>query len=147
MIREMIGEDLDNVCLIEQEAFSHPWSRDDFEIEILSNPYANYYVYEQDSEIISYVGIWLIYEKAQITTIAVKNKYRGQKYSRILMRFVDKVCIENNIEECSLEVRISNFKAISLYESCGFEKKGIRENYYQDNYEDAYLMVKKYKGE
>jgi len=147
MIREMIVEDLDTVSLIELEAFSHPWSREDFEIEILSNPYAKYYVYEQESEIISYVGLWLIYEKAQITTIAVKNNYRGQKYSRLLMQFVDKICQENSIEVCSLEVRISNFKAISLYESCGFEIKGIRENYYQDNYEDAYLMVKNYKGE
>jgi [ribosomal protein S18]-alanine N-acetyltransferase len=147
MIREMIVEDLDKVSLIELEAFSHPWSREDFEIEILSNPYAKYYVYEQESEIISYVGLWLIYEKAQITTIAVKNKYRGQKYSRLLMQYIDKICVENNIEVCSLEVRISNYKAISLYESCGFEKKGIRENYYQDNYEDAYLMVKNYKGE
>jgi len=147
MIREMIVEDLDAVSLIELDAFSHPWSREDFEIEILSNPYSKYYVYELESEIISYVGLWLIYEKAQITTIAVKNKYRGQKYSRLLMQFVDKICNDNNIEDCSLEVRISNFKAISLYESCGFVIKGIRENYYQDNYEDAYLMVKNYKGE
>lgn len=147
MIREMIVEDLDKVFEIEREAFSHPWSREDFEIEILSNPYAKYYVYELDFEIISYVGLWLIYEKAQITTIAVKKEYRGQKYSRLLMQFIDTMCFENNIEDLSLEVRISNFKAISLYESCGFKRKGIRENYYQDNYEDAYLMVKNYKGE
>lgn len=147
MIREMLVEDLDRVCQIEQEAFSHPWSREDFEIELLSNPYALYYVYELNLEIISYIGLWLIYEKAQITTIAVKNEYRGQKYSKLLMNYVDKICIENRVEELSLEVRISNQKAISLYQSSGFEIKGIRKDYYQDNHEDAYLMVKKYKGE
>jgi [ribosomal protein S18]-alanine N-acetyltransferase len=147
MIREMTIEDLERVCQIEQEAFSHPWSRDDFEIELLSNPYSLYYVYELDREIVSYIGLWLIYEKAQITTIAVKNKYRGQKISRVLMNHVDRICKENDIEICSLEVRVSNLTAIGLYKSSGFEIKGIRKDYYQDNHEDAYLMVKKFKGD
>ena len=42
----------------------------------------------------------------------------------------------------NLEVRISNQKAIKLYEKCGFKIVAIRKNYYQDNHEDAYLMIK-----
>ena len=54
---------------------------------------------------------------------------------------------QQGCETMSLEVRISNQKAISLYESLGFETKAIRKGYYQDNHEDAYLMVKGLEGQ
>lgn len=146
MIRPMTLSDLDQICEIEIEAFSHPWSKDDFEIELQSNPYALYFVLIEEELIKAYIGIWLIYEKAQITTIAVRKDFRTQGLSKILMKFLDAVCIENNVEEISLEVRVSNEKAINLYHRFGFIKKGIRKDYYQDNHEDAYLMVKEVKG-
>lgn len=147
MMRSMVIDDLESVCTIENEAFSHPWTFDDFLNELNLNPYANYYVFEEDSQIIAYVGLWVIFEKAQITTIAVKSNYRGLKYSKILMKFVDDVCFQNNVSQITLEVRVSNIKAINLYEGSGFKKSGIRKDYYQDNHEDAYLMVKDYKGD
>lgn len=146
MIRSMKLSDLDQVCEIENEAFSHPWSKEDFEVELQSNPYALYFVLVEDDLIKAYIGIWLIYERAQITTIVVKKDFRSQGLSKILMNFLDTVCIENNVEEVSLEVRVSNIKAINLYHSFGFIEKGIRKDYYQDNHEDAYLMVKEVKG-
>ena len=41
----------------------------------------------------------------------------------------------------TLEVRVSNAVAISLYEKLGFQKGGIRKRYYTDNHEDAYSNV------
>jgi len=41
----------------------------------------------------------------------------------------------------TLEVRASNTPAIALYQSLGFIKVGIRKKYYEDNQEDALLMV------
>lgn len=147
MIRSMDIVDLESVCAIEIEAFSHPWTKDDFLSELNSNPYANYYVLEEEHEIIAYVGLWVIFEKAQITTIAVKSNHRGKNYAKELMLFVDDLCIKNKVDQISLEVRLSNLKAIRLYEGFGFQKMGIRKDYYQDNHEDAHLMVKEYKGE
>lgn len=63
------------------------------------------------------------------------------------MTYLDKLCLDNQVEESTLEVRVSNEVAISLYEKYGFIKKGLRKDYYQDNHEDAYLMVKNYKGD
>lgn len=147
MIRSMTIDDLESVCVIEIEAFSHPWTKDDFLSELKTNPYANYYVLEMSGQIIAYVGFWITFENAQITTIAVASNYRGQKYSKELMTYVDEVCHIKNIDQISLEVRISNIKAINLYESYGFKKCGMRKDYYQDKHEDAYLMVKDYKGD
>ena len=147
MIRAMKLDDLDQVCKIENIAFSHPWSKEDFEIELQSNPYAFYFVFEEEKSIKAYLGVWLIYERVQITTIAVHPDYKGIGLSKILMTYLDKLCLDNQVEESTLEVRVSNEVAISLYEKYGFIKKGLRKDYYQDNHEDAYLMVKNYKGD
>ena len=40
----------------------------------------------------------------------------------------------------TLEVRVSNERAIRLYEGLGFVNRGIRRAYYTDNREDAIVM-------
>jgi [ribosomal protein S18]-alanine N-acetyltransferase len=40
----------------------------------------------------------------------------------------------------TLEVRLSNHVAQSLYRKLGFQDGGIRKNYYSDNQEDALVM-------
>lgn len=147
MIRSMTLADIDEIVEIEQEAFSHPWTKDDFEAELQSNPYALYFVLVDEDIIKAYIGVWIIFERAQITTIAVKNEYRRQGLSKRLMDYLDHLYLENQVEEVSLEVRVSNVKAINLYQSFGFQKVGIRKDYYQDNHEDAYLMLKVVKGD
>jgi len=42
----------------------------------------------------------------------------------------------------TLEVRVSNARAIHLYEAAGFRTTGIRRGYYTDNREDAFVMWK-----
>ena len=41
----------------------------------------------------------------------------------------------------TLEVRAGNEKAQALYASLGFIRVSVRKRYYEDNGEDAYLMV------
>jgi len=47
---------------------------------------------------------------------------------------------ENGISAITLEVRKSNIPAITLYESFGFVRAGLRKNYYSNNNEDAIIM-------
>ena len=44
------------------------------------------------------------------------------------------------VKYITLEVRESNYPAISLYEKFLFESIGMRKNYYQDNNENALIM-------
>ncbi|MEG0277500.1 MAG: GNAT family N-acetyltransferase, partial [Coprobacillus sp.] len=69
-----------------------------------------------------------------------------QGYAKILMDEMIQFAFEEGCNVMSLEVRVSNQSAISLYEKCGFINQAIRKNYYQDNHEDAYLMVKGLEG-
>ena len=49
---------------------------------------------------------------------------------------------ERGIRVLHLEVRESNRTAIRLYERMGFQKDGLRRNYYTDPSEDAVLMTR-----
>ncbi|HBZ88565.1 ribosomal protein S18-alanine N-acetyltransferase [Sharpea azabuensis] len=142
LLRAMRLSDLDNIMPLEHQLFSSPWSKDDYIYELSSNPYAKYYVLEDD-KIVGYVGIWITYETAQITTIGIAKERQGEGLSKLLM---NKVIEETkDCEAITLEVRVSNVKAIKLYESYGFKKEAIRKDYYLDNHEDAYLMMKERK--
>ena len=55
-------------------------------------------------------------------------------------------CAENSgATFISLEVRLSNAPAISLYKKAGFESAGVRPSFYRDPTEDALIMTKYFK--
>ena len=54
---------------------------------------------------------------------------------------------EANCEFITLEVRESNLGAISLYEKAGFEKVGVRKNFYSHPTENAVLYTKYFSKE
>jgi ribosomal-protein-alanine N-acetyltransferase len=133
-------EDLDQVMALEHACFSVPWSRDAFEKEICDNALAVYYVVLLDDIVIGYIGIWYIVGEGHITNVAVDPRYRGNGYGKVLVETIKKDALTHSITDLTLEVRISNKPAISLYEKMGFESAGIRPNYYSDNQEDALIM-------
>ncbi|MFD0051738.1 ribosomal protein S18-alanine N-acetyltransferase [Actinomycetes bacterium NPDC127524] len=140
MFRMMKTEDIDQVLIVERKSFTLPWSRDAFFNELNHNQYAVYMVIEDEGEIIGYCGAWIVIDEAHITNIAILPDYRGQKLGEALLRKMIEISLSQGVKRMTLEVRVSNTTAISLYEKLGFQKGGIRKNYYTDNQEDAYVM-------
>lgn len=56
------------------------------------------------------------------------------------MRQLMELASEKGAITMTLEVRVSNFTAQSLYRKLGFQNGAIRKNYYTDNQEDALVM-------
>ena len=134
--------DLPIVLELEEQLFTSTWKMDDFLYEMNENPFSQMFVWEEDSEIVGYMGIWIIFEQAQLTNLAVNKKYQGKGYGRVLLEKGISICQEAGCEIMTLEVRQSNVVAKSLYQSCGFEKVSVKKDYYQDNHEDADVMMK-----
>lgn len=143
LIRRMDWSDIDMIVALEHELFSSPWDRDTFEYELGKNAFSSILVLEENGEILGYIGMWLLGDQTQITTLGVKKKFQGNGYAKILMDKCIEVTKNLGYRNINLEVRVSNQKAINLYEKCGFKIITIRKNYYQNNHEDAYLMIKK----
>lgn len=140
-IKPMQKTDLDDVIAIEAKAYGeHHWSKDSFMSE-LSNDLAKYFsVFNTDGQLIGYCGCWQILEEAHITNIAVSPDYRRKHIGEALLTTIIDECYRNMAKYITLEVRVSNTPAISLYEKYGFKSLGARKGYYQDNNEDALIM-------
>ena len=141
VIRFMRLRDVDAVTRIEENTFARPWSRDSFRQELTRNAVARYLVAEENGEILGYAGAWIILDESHITNIAVREDARGRGLGKRLTSELLQVL--SNLGACyaTLEVRVSNERAQNLYRSLGFVTVGKRKGYYEDNYEDAWLMV------
>ena len=143
LLREMQEEDLDEIERLEGLLFSPAWSKEDFLHELKTNDYAHYYVLVDD-KIVGYAGFWYAYESCELTTIGIDPNYQGKGFSKVLMDYGLKEGHNKGCINYSLEVRVSNERAICLYKKYGYEICAIRKDYYADH-KDAYLMVRKEK--
>ena len=132
--------DVDGVAAVEAATFPTPWSRDAFASE-MRNVAARYLVAEKDGQVIGYAGAWIILDESHITNIAVLKEARGQGIGRALTAGLLRYLANLGAAYATLEVRKSNEIAQNLYKSLGFIKLGVRKRYYEDNGEDALIMV------
>ena len=139
--RRMTMDDLDAVVAIEEATFPTPWSKDSFRQELERNVAARYLVAEKDGTVIGYAGAWVILDESHITNIAIAEAERGNGYGRILTEALMQYLANLGAEYATLEVRKSNIRAQNLYKSLGFIALGVRKRYYEDNQEDAIIMV------
>lgn len=91
--------------------------------------------------VVGHGGLWKMPDEAHITTIAVRNAYRGQGVGELLLIGLIDLGYVVNTERLTLEVRVSNGVAQNLYRKYGFQQTGTRIHYYSDNNEDAYIMT------
>ena len=139
-IRRMTMADVPGVAAVEAATFPTPWSADAFESE-MRNVAARYLVAEEDGRIIGFAGAWIILDESHVTNIAVLADKRGQGIGRRLTEGLLQYLSNLGAAYTTLEVRKSNAVAQSLYVSLGFIKLGVRKRYYEDNGEDALIMV------
>lgn len=139
LIRNMTQADLTQVCAIEEETFSEPWSLEDFDTS-LNDANNHYLVVEVDGIVAGYCGYWGIAGEGYIYNVAVKNEYRRQHIGYKMLKVLLEEAADRGITSLTLEVRFSNEAAIRLYESLGFTKAGIRKDFYSKPKEDAVIM-------
>ena len=132
-------DDVKDIANIENNSFSTPWSEK--AIRESMDAGTIFYVACLNDKIVGYMGLSKIVGEGYVTNIAVLPEYRrlgiGEK---ILGYVIDNTKAE--LEFISLEVRVSNIAAISLYEKFGFERTGLRKRFYTNPQEDAIIMTK-----
>ena len=140
-IQRMTPQHLDGALKIENECFSHPWTRENLENE-LNNPTSVFYAALENDGVIGYIGMSTVIDEGYIFNVAVTESQRKKGIGSALISEIVTYCKKNNFVFITLEVRQSNQKAISLYSHFGFTKVGERKSYYRDPEENAILMTK-----
>lgn len=98
--------------------------------------FTHIYVYKYD-EIVSFIVFDIIYDRCEIIDIFTVDNYRNKG---IASKLINEIIKDFDIINITLEVRIDNKNAISLYEKLGFIRASIRKDYY--NGIDGILMIK-----
>ena len=133
--------DLDAIDAIEQHSFKSPWSRETFKAELLRE-WARVDVVRLDGKLIAFCNYWLVTTELHILAIATHPDHRGHGIARRLLDHVLDVARKTGCSLATLEVRRSNVPAIALYEHAGFKTVHVRARYYQDDDEDALVMLR-----
>ena len=137
----MTAAHLDEVAAIENDCFSHPWSRRILESE-LQNETSRFLVAVEDGKVIGYIGMSAVIDEGYLFNAAVDSHYRKKGVGSALVRELVTWCQKHDFAFLTLEVRESNAPAIALYSRFGFVRVGERKNYYSDPAENALLMTK-----
>lgn len=139
--RRMVLSDAEEVAEMERAIFTMPWSYNSIVHELTENKAARYLVAEADGHVIGYAGVWIVLDEGHITNVAVREEFRGQGIGQELMSRLMQYASNLGAAFCMLEVRRSNERAQHVYYKLGFVDLGVRKRYYEDNHEDALILV------
>ena len=133
-------EHLPEILKLYKDNFSDGWNKVMLESAFDTGRFIALGIIESD-KLIGLITSSLTVDDADIEGVVVDKEYRKKGYAKALLIELEKLLVEKGIRKVFLEVRESNFPAISLYEKNGYTKINLRKKYYSDG-ENAVIMAK-----
>lgn len=140
-IEQATLSDLDAILEIENQCFdSDQFSKAQF-VYLITNSKGVFYLIKAAGRAVAYLSL-LTHARnryLRVYSIAVHPEGRGKKLAWFLLDKAIGYARLHQLKAITLEVKVSNVPAISLYEKIGFVKVSVKRNYYHDG-SDAYYM-------
>ena len=127
----------DKLAKLEKSLFEAAWDSVVINNKINNGEFV-YWVFEQDKQIVGYLAIQKTFFDIHILGIGVLESHRNNSIAKKLTKELISYFERSDFNKILLEVRQSNYIAMSLYKSFGFKQYGVRKNYYVN--EDANLF-------
>lgn len=140
--RKMTSEDVPEILVIEKKIYTHPWTEGIFN-DCIRVGY-NCWVYLEAEKIVAYGLVSIAANEAHILNLCVSPDSQGQGLGKLMLHKLIQLAEERLSDSIFLEVRETNVVALTLYEQEGFNRIGLRKNYYpaEDGKEDALVFAK-----
>ena len=132
MIRKATACDCEKITEIFAETKT-PWSLK----SVISSVEKDIVMVFDDGEVKGVIAVSKVLDECEILNFAVKSNCRGQGIGE---KLINSIFEQGN--NYFLDVRESNYPAISLYKKVGFEQINIRKNFYENPAENAIIMKK-----
>lgn len=147
---EMSYDDIPEVAELELKYFSQPWSESSIghymdqgnTIFLVARDCSRKADGTEHGTVVAYMALMCILNESDLVSIAVHEDYRNMGLARELLDIAYGMARDIGVDMIHLEVRKSNEAAISLYESEGFVRDGLRKGFYDKPKEDALLYTK-----
>lgn len=128
-----------NCAALHAAAFTYPWPHAEIEALLLARTTFAEGAYGKGRELQGFILSRLAADEAEVLTIAVKPKKRGQGIAAKLMNANMERLRIAGAKSWFLEVEAQNVAALALYKRFGFEQVGERKSYYRQAGRDAAL--------
>ena len=140
--REMGVDDIPEIMEIEKAVYTHPWTEGIFK-DCMRVGY-NCWVFMEQNKILAYGLVSVAVNEAHILNICVAPQAQGKGLGKRMLYKLMQLAEERQGNSIFLEVRESNLIAQNLYDQEGFNRIGLRKNYYpaEDGREDALVFAK-----
>jgi len=137
-LRPATADDIAVMVKIESDVTPFPWNAKQFADSLQSH---RSYVLCKGNRVVGFLIFNQVLDEAELLNIAVKSSFQGEGLGASLLDY----CLAEiapTALSLFLEVRVSNFPAIALYEGRGFRPVGERRAYYhgESGREDALIM-------
>ena len=132
---------LSDLLVVEQTAYSHPWTQTNFTDAMTSGYHIP--VWLHDGQILAYLVAMRGADEVHLLNFTVAPAYQARGLGRMMMQHLVAWSRSQGVHAIWLEVRLSNERAIHIYKACGFTQDGIRSAYYPAHNgvrEDAVIM-------
>ena len=139
-IRKANLSDLSLIHQIEKRVFSDSWSKESIKQELIKPSNALIIISEINGKVMGYFFSHIFKDEVHILNIAIDIPFQHQGMGKQLLDIIMKKYLKE--ADVFLEVKRTNFPAINLYLSFGFEEIDIRRGYYIDG-QDAVIMSRK----
>jgi len=144
-IRRATADDFSSLRQLEVTAHKHPWADDVLRSMLNALAIRAWLVEDASKTIVAFAFVQAVADEASLLNIVASPAHQGKGLGRFLLNHVIEVLTREGIaQSIFLEVRVSNYNAMHLYDSCGFVEVGQRRDYYvADNgkREDAMMMA------
>jgi ribosomal-protein-alanine N-acetyltransferase len=144
LLRKLVVSDVDTVAALERSIFTDPWSRSVFmrEAQLGDDSWNRVAVDEVSGRILGYLVAWFVADEVHLANVGVDPDLRRGGLAQQLLDEMIEEGSRRGARLVLLEVRRSNIVAQAFYEKNGFSTVTVRRRYYQDNREDALVMIK-----
>ncbi len=139
-LRAMVEADLPAVLAIENAIYAFPWTPGNFRDSLAAGYSCSAYV--RDGELIGYAVVMLAADEAHLLNLSIAAAWQRQGHGSQLLHRVCACARGSGARLVFLEVRPSNLAALRLYQRHGFQRVGLRREYYPDQSgrEDALIL-------
>ena len=127
-MRALVEPELDSLLAIEQTTYSNPWTRGNFTDALKHGNWCE--LLWQEESLLGYFVALKGHQEVHLLNITVHKDFRSRGLGLLLLNVVSTKSLQEKAQWIWLEVRVSNLRAIALYERFGFRAVGERKNYY-----------------
>jgi ribosomal-protein-alanine N-acetyltransferase len=142
-LRLITLQDVYALATLESQVQSSPWSAEQLRESLQAGSLG--WCLDNGTLMWGYCLVKPAFETVDILTIGIHPEYQGQGGARQLLDGLKAWAIEQHVESVFLEVRVSNQRAVHVYEQAGFKTIHRRANYYHiphtSCWEDAWIML------